>query len=305
MDRGNRWTSITVGTYMYKRAVALAVVLWFIAGCGAAAPDGSSGQPTDASAAAQAAGFDPVALIGSWRLTAPGEQPDAILRIAAEGYFLTLWRSCGVQPGSWRADHVGLFVAQLDGDGGCPAPHGADATPGWLRRATAFRIDGVDRVLLDASGVQVARLVPGGHPTPIPANVAPAWAEPPVVTDAARRELAPAAPLPPGLVPASRDVLDRRWVPADSGRDGPKGPFVELHRDGRWHGSDGCNDVAGRWTTGPSGVMLATAGPTTEIGCANILVGEWLARTRQAGLDREVLVLMDARGTELGRLRPI
>ncbi|MEV1320090.1 META domain-containing protein [Micromonospora arborensis] len=125
--------------------------------------------------------------------------------------------------------------------------------------------------------------------------------EPPVVTDEARRALTPAVALPATLVPAGQRQPVGRWVPAS----GHKAAYVEFTADGEWHGSDGCNDESGRWIAAAGGTLLACARPITLAVCAeSVPIGQWVTTTRRAGLDGEVLVLLDAQGDETGRLSP-
>ncbi|MEU8263137.1 hypothetical protein AB0C02_21200 [Micromonospora sp. NPDC048999] len=290
--------------------VAAMAVGTLLVGCGervGAERDAPGGQATDSGAAMGSPPGDPVALIGSWTVTEVDGGAGDVLRLASDtDGGLLLFGRCGVRMGTWRAAADGLFVADAT-DGsvsgnarGCgPGTEAADA---WLRRAAAFRVDGDSRVLLDGQGVRVARLLPGAKPTPGP-NLLPSLAEPPTVTDEARRALASAAALPSTLTPARRDALLGRWVPADGRRDGPQAPYVELRDDGEWQGSDGCNGQSGRWVAGPDGAVLATAGPSTLIGCDNVPVGFWLSAASRAALDGQVLVLFDAQGKETGRLR--
>ncbi|WP_146758666.1 hypothetical protein [Micromonospora saelicesensis] len=68
---------------------------------------------------------------------------------------------------------------------------------------------------------------------------------------------------------------------------------------------DGCNDQAGRWVTAAGGSLLATARPTTLAFCADsVPIDQWLTTARRAGLDGNVLVLLNAHGDETGRLSP-
>lgn len=277
-----------------RRVAALLAVCLLVAGCAQGSPAGPDPAPSDpAESEAGTAEPDPVDLIGSWTLsgTELGEDRGAVLRIAPDD--VTLWRLAGVLMGNWRADTNGLFVAHIHG-----GTAGSPATPAWLARAVGFRADGDARVLLDAQGATVARLEPGGTPSPVP-NLAPDMAKAPTVTDDARRKLQqPAAPLPPGLAAAGRDALVRRWLPDR----GPARAYVELLADGAWRGSDGCNGMGGRWAAGPDGAFLAVSGPTTLIACGNATVD--VDGARRAGLDGGTLVLLDASGAELARLRP-
>lgn len=256
--------------------------------------------PIGGSAGTGAGEADPVALIGLWSVAgANGEEKEAVLRIAPDG--ISLWRECGTLTGSWRADTAGLFVADVYGSTGCPSSD--PATPGWLRDAAAYQTVGEERVLLDGRGEPVARLLPGGKPEPNP-NLDPSEAEPPVVTEEARRFLARAAALPAGLNAPDRGALVGRWAPEGSTGGGAKPAYVELRADGDWTGSDGCNGVGGRWVAGADGSLLATSGVSTLIACDNAPVGGWLTEARRAGLDGETLVLIDVAGKEVGRLRP-
>ncbi|SCE84771.1 hypothetical protein GA0070607_2308 [Micromonospora coriariae] len=295
--------------------IAVAAVGILLAGCServgldTAAPGGSQAAASGP-ASAVSPQTDPVALIGTWKLAEVAEGAGDILQLTPDKHDgLLLFDSCGVMMGTWRANVDGLFVAGASGrsvsdnDSRKCRPGSEIMTPAWLRRASAFRVEGNSRVLLDDQGGHVARLLPGAKPTPRP-NLLPSPSVP-VVTDEVRRAFAPAAALPAALTPARRDALLGRWVPVDArpGRFRSGGPYVELLDDGTWRGSDGCNGDGGRWVAGPAGDFLATSGPTTAMGCANVLVGVWLSKAWRAGLDGEVLVLLDAQGGETGRLQ--
>jgi len=246
-----------------------------------------------------AAAYDPLALIGMWRLTGVEGESGGVLRLS--DWKLVLFRPCGTLSGSWRAATDGLFVGSvhlISPECARPSPSD-DWTPAWLRDVTAFRIDGKVPELLDADGEPAARLLPGGEPAAL--HLSPDETAPPIVTDRARTQALPAAPLPPYLVPASRDALVGRWV-ADEQDGHPTRPFVELTADGRLQGSDGCNGSSGRWVAGPDGALLATEGPTTLMACSNQHLARWVSQARRAGLDGEELVLLDANAVELGRL---
>lgn len=282
---------------MWERMWAVTVLL-LVAAC--AEQPGNEPDPEISDGGGEsAATADPADLIGSWTLAEPTEQGDSVIRLALHD--VRVWRDCGTISGFWRANWYGQFVAYIAGyRGDCGS--GTPSTPDWLHRATSFAVEGDARLLLDAQGEVTARLLPGAEPTPGP-NLAPSQSERPVVTDEIRRALAPAAPLPPEVEPVGADALTGRWVPTDDTGGRPETPHVELAADGGWQGSDGCNGYQGRWIAGPEGALLAVTGPTTLIGCDNVPVGGWLAGASRAGLDRDVLVLLDASGEELGRLR--
>ena len=249
--------------------------------------------------------LDPLDLIGSWLVTEADEEPGVVLRIAED---IMLWRACGVQLGQWEAEGGGLFVAGMDSwTGECSA---AQRRTDWLDESTSYRVTAAGVLLTGADGVVRAHLVPGGRPTPHP-NISPELAEPPEVTDRDRSyRVRPApAPLPEGVLPATREQLIGRWVPAEgSGLDVHGPTYVELGADGRWHGSHGeglgCPS-AGRWVVGSDGRLLSTTGPVPAVLCPGISVANWFRDASRAGIAAatdEVLVLFDAEGAQTGRL---
>jgi heat shock protein HslJ len=264
-------------------------------GCGSqAAPrDGAPGPSTPTAVG------DPWRLIGSWRVAGDGTGA-AVLQLAAGE--LRLWQDCGVLFGTWRADAAGQFVADSSsGDGACfDSSHAL--VPRWLSRSVGFRLHGEGAVLLDDNEAVTASLEPGGRPTPGP-NVLGSVADPPRAPDArTRAALAEPAPLPPELTAADVDKLVGEWFPVGVRRPGRSQPSLELRPDGTYRGWDGCNGTGGRWVAGPEGRLLATSGVSRLVGCQNINVGQWFAGAGRAGLDGDTLVLLDAQGTELGRL---
>jgi len=281
-------------------AILVTAGIGFTAGCADQSGAGSDPAADDNQAGAPATtGGDPVDLIGIWTVAETGGQDGEILRLAPND--LLLWQQCGWLTGAWRADQDGLLITDQHGFGGCPA--GDPATPKWFTAAVGYRVEGDDRVLLDAKGQPVARLLPGGKPPTSP-DMAPEQALPPKVTDAERKAFTPAAALPAGLTAASTEQLLGRWVPVEAAKsDHSKPPYVEFLADGRWTGADGCNGQGGRWVSGSEGALLATGGVSTLMACDNVPVGAWLQESRRAGLDKDVLVLLDAAGKELGRLR--
>jgi hypothetical protein len=90
-----------------------------------------------------------------------------------------------------------------------------------------------------------------------------------------------------------------RWLAAEF----PERPevFVEFTPTG-WTASDGCNGQQGSWAVGKSGFIGQGSGISTQIGCDNVNVAQWILDAKSARLDGETLVFMDADGSELGRL---
>jgi hypothetical protein len=289
---------------MRRRLAGVVLAGAMLAGC-AGQP---AAEPTQAPPSGAAA--DPLALIGLWRIEEPSEQPDAVVRLAAHEF--GVFRRCESLTGEWNADQSGSFVASTggfspdDGEPGCQASWAPDATalmPSWLPRVVGFRVDGADRLLLDAEGEVVARLRPGARSISLPSKMAPELTDLPVVDAAARDAFAPAAALAAHLEPATTATLTGRWLPV-GWKPRPNGtPSAEFRANGDWHGSDGCNGQGGRWAAGAQGAFIATMGPQTLIGCAGVSVGSWLSQARRAGFDQDALVLLDAAGKELGRLQ--
>lgn len=276
-----------------------------VAGCASSSRIAGSvpaSPPTSQTAAASSfvrSPTDPLTLVGSWLLDAPGVAPGTVLRLGDD---LFLFSGCGYLMGSWVADRAGLFVGQLDGgDEACMkgAPS-RGPTPAWLAKVVAFRPDGAGALLLDSSGAVAATLRPGGHPT-AGSNLLPSLADPPTVTDQLRMRLAPAAALPAGLVAARPSQLVGYWVSAAS----PilRG-YAELAADGWWQGSDGANGDGGRWSAAPDGELVVSAGPSTAVGCGPTkcaAVDFWFSQASRAAFDGSTLVLLDASGKETGR----
>lgn len=271
-----------------RRLVWLAVLCVALAGCAG----GPGGSEPGAAPSPSGTPADPLRLIGSWRIDGVDE-PGALLYLGDDG--MSVWRRCGRVAGSWSADEHGLFAAHVFHATGCPL--GEMNTPEWLARVAGYRVDGDGPVLLDLGGAVVVRLRAGGHATPVPQHMLPRLADPPTVTDRAREMFAPAAPLPAGLTPPSRDALIGRWELAH-----PRKPYVELRADGTWDGSDGCNLSRGRWAAGPGGALVAAASGTTLMACDGAPAPSWLSQARRAALDADTLVLLGADAAELGRL---
>jgi hypothetical protein len=261
--------------------------------------------PTDVPTAAPSVepprtpGGDPWRLIGSWLVTADGEEPGAVLRISGHG--VSLWRRCGQLEGGWQADRSGLFVADLSSASESCHPE-VPYAPAWLRAADAFDLRASGPRLLDADGTVVARLAPGSRPTPGP-DLPASLADPPTVTADDQRRFADPAPVPTDLLPADRMSLVGRWLPQSADDvQRPEQPMLELLADGTWTSSDGCNGSDGRWAAGDGGRLLTTVGFTTQMGCTNVNVAANFFTASRAAFDGTALVLLDVSGTETGRL---
>jgi hypothetical protein len=273
-----------------------------LVGCGENVALRSGSPPVSApTRAAEPVTYQPVKLVGWWRLQAAGEERGAVLHLGAG---LSLWGACGKMMGGWGANTAGMFLADVHGwsDAWARKP---GRQPAWLVKAVGFRPQEVGFALVDAGGREVARLLPRERPKP-GSPMDPVLDDPPIA-DWGRHGatlLRAPKPLPTPLRPADREELVGRWIPADRAgrRDHPQSPHVRLTADGSWHGSDGCNGLGGRWTAGDGGAVLATAGAQTAIGCENLDVGSWLTGANRAGFAGDVLVLLDVDGKETGRL---
>ncbi len=156
---------------------------------------------------------DPVALLGTWVLAGTGANGQAGLRLGP-GELRVLGR-CGKVHGHWRANGMGQFLGAVWGwSTGCEtelliSSHTPDSTgPGWVEAAVAFRVQGDERLLIDAHGQVVARLVPGwkdppGQKDPGAEQLRTLLADPDVI-DEFRRTTVDVAPLPDGLTPGLR-----------------------------------------------------------------------------------------------------
>lgn len=83
----------------------------------------------------------------------------------------------------------------------------------------------------------------------------------------------------------------------------PIRPYLALAADGSWAGSDGCNALAGRWTSAGAGAIGAVMGPQTLIWCTGLAhLGGWLTAASSAGFSGSTLVLTRPGGAVTGRL---
>jgi hypothetical protein len=278
-----------------RSALAASVITLALAGC-AVAPS-TAAPSTAAPTRLPPAGDGAIELVGMWRVTgAEGESAGTWLRLDAGE--LHLWRDCGPILGSWRAGDQTLAASVWGSAGEC-ASGGTPPEVPWLSEAVAYQQVEAGWELLDVDGEVVATLVVDGAPEPIP-SVTEEYARAPVVTDLTRSHFTPSVPLPGSLAPVEfTDALLGAWYPP-SGTS--TGAHVEFTGDGAWVGSDGCNGASGRWVVAAGGEFLATAGPSTLMGCEGSPVPHWVASAARAGFDGDQLVLLDPAGAEVGRL---
>lgn len=278
-------------TAAFVTAFAIALTL---SACSSAPGDSPLLAPSSSATPSPRAEGGAIGLVGLWRVSGTdGEGEATWLRLGADE--LRLWQGCEILLGSWRAG-AQAFIAHLWGAAGsCVSATGVPEVD-WLDSVASYERDGDGWVLRDVAGDVVATLSIDAAPPPV-GGESDTYTQPPVVDDRAREALGPAAPLPEGLRAAMPTDLEGRWAPREPTATDP---HVDFSADGTWSGSDGCNGAFGRWSM--TEAFLSTYGPTTAIGCDGAMVPSWVGSARSAGFDGAELVLLDASGTELGRL---
>lgn len=265
---------------------------------GSSAQNSPSASPTSAAPALSPwQPGDPTALVAVWRVELPGSGGQSSLVIGDKlGGGLSLFESCGLLQGSFRANGAGMFTGYIFG--GSDACNIAASAP-WLHRVVAFRRDGASEDLLDLQGSVVVRLVPGAHPRTGPDDS----------PDYAKAELSPqllasfrTPALPRGVTAASRGYVLGKWLPMTSARANSRA-FVEFKADGTWSGSDGCNGAGGSYVVGPDGMFVATNGASTLVGCNNSPLPDWPPQAGRVGMRNGQLVFVDSSGHVLGEAR--
>lgn len=113
---------------------------------------------------------------------------------------------------------------------------------------------------------------------------------------------------PPGVDPVASDPADligtwrhtyiRSSTPPDSKVTHRQSPTLTFEKDGKWHGSDGCNGVGGTYDADP-GKISAEAGPSTAIWCNNVPHVEVLTASAYFRSTGTALTLYDASWTQL------
>jgi len=278
-----------------RACAAAAALVALLAGCGSSVNTATPGRTPSPDVLSP--GGDPEALVKTWTVAEPAASAGDIVIFGDE---LELFLDCGLMFGAWRANKHGMLVAsETGGDGSC-FENNRDPWPDWFS-ADAFRIEGEDAVLLDRDGQPLARLQPGGHPTTGP-NDSPEFASPPVLTPALRKSLDEPAPLPDDVMPATRSDVLGRWLPLPTERpDGaPRSAFVAFDESGTYKGSDGCNGDGGRYELGEDGLILATTGVSTAVGCNTSPLSSWPYEAGRLGTRGDHLVFVDPTGKIMG-----
>ncbi len=234
-------------------------VLVLLAGCGpGAAPERRAGDPAPA-VSSQVRPL-PSALVGQWKVGGPGIAPDVAVNLADRT--LEMFGKWCVLYGTWDAHPGGPFLADLGlaGSGRCFEPGAGETTTRTavspFRTATSFVVDRDRRLLLDATGAQVAALEPAS-PTAPPAPSADSTPEPPQAPAAALDTERP--PMPTGFRPADPEDVVGVW--SVSGPDQAKAPTVRFGPDRSYEGATFCHSRSGRWDVA-EGALLMT-GPVS------------------------------------------
>jgi hypothetical protein len=107
------------------------------------------------------------------------------------------------------------------------------------------------------------------------------------------------------------EALIGTWRPVDIvGFDSSKLPplgvmatewDITFTGDGRWQGTDGCNEIGGTYTASDNGpISVDTSGPQTLIGCSHIPNAVVLGRAARFAIDGRSLTFYAAAGQRLG-----
>lgn len=263
------------------------------------APDPGAERDTEADALiASDPPAGPDALVGFWDVDLPtGGSTPARLSGGA-----TFYLGCGQVSAGVAGHPDGRLVATgAGGSSGCGQPFEAGNVMGWLSDVARATADGDRRHLVDGDGTVLATLHPrDGLPERL--DLSEVHHEPPEAP-------VPVPTVPPGLdagaAPAGPDVAVGRWEWPEAPPHDQLPPNLELAPDGELFVSDGCNAAAGRWSGAADGSVVTVAGVHTAAGCWGPPLIDWLARTTHLALDDDLLVLLDADGAEIGRLRSV
>ena len=101
----------------------------------------------------------------------------------------------------------------------------------------------------------------------------------------------------PSLPASSSDAAAAEgiWGNPENSRE----PSLELHKDGRLTGTDGCNRMMGHWVM-EDGTVRFQEVAMTLMGCPD--VDQWLASAASAVPDADTLLVYDGDGNEIGSL---
>lgn len=280
-------------------AGGIAVVAALLGACASSGGDVGGAPPTSSAPTADPMS-SPSDLVGMWRLTGvDGVGEKAWLRVAAEGF--TLVDGCATVSGTWAAASSSAFVASVSSGSPCDVDDGGDLVDQpWLENAVSYVVHDERAELLDADGQVVAALHDDGSAPPPGKPSNEDHSTVPELTPAQREVLDAPTTLPTDLAPVSGDELVGRWSPV--GEKFATDPHVAFQSDGTWRATDGCNGLGGRWNVADSGLLVISSTEVlTLVGCEGSGVPIHAQSARRAGFDGDVLVLLDAAGTELGR----
>lgn len=266
--------------------VPLILLGMLLAGCSAPSDPAPSPVPTEEPRPAPPA-YTGVDLLGTWTLTDASDDMSASITFWGDGRWEADYE-CGFVGGQWLAAETTFFAVKASWSMACSDNIDPQPALTWIDSATGLtRADG-GWVILDSAGGATASLRDHA-PLPSQSPDFPMHQDAPYLVDV--------VPLPTEL---EVRTLEGRWTPLVSK---PGRSYLEFSGE-TWTASDGCNGAGGKWVDLGDGYVLATpSGGMTAMGCENVPVAYWVDAMRTAGFDGDELVLFDAAGDELGRLR--
>jgi hypothetical protein len=286
--------TLTSRTRRTAIAAALLTGVFALAGCGNA-PGGEASRDGAVS---------PADLIGVWTLA--GTPLPAGTVVTVWEHEIRLWRACGSGTIDWIASADGRAAGRVSSwSSRCRKFEDQFA---WVEQVRTFRAVGTERELVGADGQALARLVPGGVPTPGD-DILASEAEIPVATDAQRSAYAAPAPeIPEGMSVATTEQMIGTWELEGGGIANPDGSraSVEFKAEDRWGGTDGCNGTGGLWLLDADGTLVTSSGFQNLVGCASAesAPGPSVTSASAAAFDGPTLVLLGSDGVTLARLQP-
>ncbi len=114
------------------------------------------------------------------------------------------------------------------------------------------------------------------------------------------RGVDPAATDPAELIGTWRPIFLKPTTPSSPNITPPQNPTIRFEKDGKWHGSDGCNGVGGTYEADP-GKIRAEAGPSTMMWCNNVPHVEVLTASHYFRITGPTLTFYDANWTQLAQ----
>lgn len=277
-----------------RQATAIAVALAVVVPVSILALTRSprAGAPAGGPSTRSSATVEPgAALVGLWKVAAAGEGASTWVRFDLRS--VTVERDRRLVYGSWvtGGDRFSAIVIGWSG--------GAESAVRWLETADTFRPDGSGVALLAADGRVLATLEPATD-APTPRDASPEEMTVRTSRAAVEAYFSSTRPSPESSAPIDRSALLGRWRTGDTAADGTR-PFLSFAADGTYQGSDGCNDIFGKWLLSGDDRLVFTGASRTQVACRNQEpVPEWTDSAQSASIVDGRLVLADRTGAVLG-----